>query len=282
MDTLLSAIACIVVLYNPENKVIEKWQNYASDNPMITFIFVDNTPACKINEDNQKIRNSFKHYYSLKENFGIAKAQNEGIKIAKKLKCEYIVFFDQDSVPAQNLIIDLVKEFKKLSAIYFLGAIGPAIINQTSLGNTCKKIKSIDEVDRIISSGTCTSMTVLNEVGLMEEQLFIDLVDFEWCWRAKSRGYSILQINSLPLHHKIGLNNVKFLGINLHITAPIRYYYIYRNTRKLLGRNYVPFTWKSYAFRHHIAALLLIPFCKEFKGKKISILKNAFKGIFAK
>ena len=192
-----------------------------------------------------------------------------------------MIFFDQDSEPTNDLIIGLRDKFIELSHTSKIAAIGPKIIDKSSITGT-QDSNTVYEIDKIISSGTFTSLKNIECIGGMDEKLFIDFVDHEWCWRARFNGYNIFITSSFHLNHRIGIKNVKFWGIHLHITAPIRYFYRYRNFRKLISRKYVPFKWKCHTFLHFLIIMFLIPFCTAFKGQKISSLKYAIMGIFSK
>lgn len=279
--------ACIIVYYKPNHSLVQKWIDLASStkkNENIEFIFIDNTPEEELDLQEYGYREKMSNYIPLKSNQGIAKAQNVGITRARELQCDYIVFFDQDSEPKPDLIIGLRNNFINYSKKMKLGAVGPHIVNMASdnKDDLSASVTEISYVDKMISSGTFTSIDVINDAGAMEDTLFIDLVDHEWCWRLQSKGYMLLRINSLQLKHKIGINNIKFMGAHLHLTAPKRYYYTFRNTRRLLFRNYVPTKWKVQAVRHNTVLLLFIPLCKAFKGLKAEILYNAIKGMFSK
>lgn len=274
-------LCCIVVLFKPQLSVIKSWQNLVNECNSIFFTFIDNTPEIEICDKNE-IANHLPNYYRLKANCGIAKAQNIGIKVAEKLGVNYIIFFDQDSKPSKDIIFKLKESFCNISKHEKIAAIGPLIHNLNSKEVTNYYDKEFVEMREIISSGTITSMDVIKDIGDMEDTLFIDHVDHEWCWRAKSKGYKIMLATRLNLDHKIGLSDVTCFGVVLHLTAPIRYFYTFRNRRKLMFRAYVPAEWKRYTIPRTIAMLILIPLCKGFKGQKWASFSQAIKGIFAK
>jgi rhamnosyltransferase len=70
---------------------------------------------------------------------------------------------------------------------------------------------------------------VFSGVGLMDEKLFIDWVDIEWCWRARARGYVIIGCADIVIQHYLG-NTLKKFGLkSYYIRSPIRHYYMIRN-----------------------------------------------------
>ncbi|HFP9739483.1 TPA: glycosyltransferase family 2 protein, partial [Escherichia coli] len=65
---------------------------------------------------------------------------------------------------------------------------------------------------QIIASGKLINLEVLDQVGFMEDDLFIDGVDHEWCWRAGRLGYKIAIIENAIMKHRLGDARGNFLG----------------------------------------------------------------------
>ncbi|MBC7320572.1 hypothetical protein H5T89_07980 [bacterium] len=63
----------------------------------------------------------------------------------------------------------------------------------------------------------------------MREDLFIDWVDMEWCWRARKKGYKLIGNADVTVYHQHGESSVRFLGKDITIRKPWRYYYTIRN-----------------------------------------------------
>lgn len=232
-------ICIIVVFYNPSEKQ-KKQVEFLSKH--FDVIVVDNSDVSNKIAEGTSLR-----YYALCENRGIAFAQNYGIKEAQKRGFTHILFQDQDSTLANGEIAELFNEYEKTKDIdSSIGAIGPLIVNESS-GNPYKHqyfSGSTDIVSSIISSGMLVEMETLKTVGLMEEDLFIDNVDHEWCWRAASKGYRIYMTNKALLAHNVGQYSKKIGRFQIIKSAPFRSYYKFRNNLILMCRGYVPFKWK--------------------------------------
>ena len=91
-----------------------------------------------------------------------------------------------------------------------------------------------------MSSGTLIHRNAIEYVGLFEEPLFIDCVDFEWGWRARSLGVKLLLVREAFFSHTIGDGLHRYE----QLPSPIRHYYQTRNINYMLTRNYVPKLWK--------------------------------------
>lgn len=271
----------IIVLYNPTEECKLYWREKSDE--IGNCIFVDNS-----SNPDEVFFSSFSDYIPLYENKGIAAAQNIGIKRAKDKNAVCVIFFDQDSKISKKLCLQLREEFKNLIIREGIrcGALGPSVIN-IETGEKYKGSEIIDgtpvETSTIISSGTITSLDVLDRVGLMNERLFIDLVDHEWCWRAKNKGYAIFRSTRAVLKHHVGLNTKYLFGNYMIVSAPERYYYQYRNTLWLLKTSLPPIVWKKRIARFRLLVFFAIPFMSDkpfktwlymIKGIKSGISEN--------
>ena len=142
----------------------------------------------------------------LLDNKGIALAQNVGINRAKVEGASYVILSDQDSEPAPDMVekLKLVAE-KQLAANVPLGAVAPiykdaedgllsGFVQVGFFGFKrvgCEESNRVVEADFLIASGSLIPMATIDVVGGMDDELFIDHVDTEWCFRAKSQGYRL-------------------------------------------------------------------------------------------
>lgn len=90
------------------------------------------------------------------------------------------------------------------------------------------------------------------------------------------KGYVCAITQRLKLQHKVGQCDHVFMGYPIIQSAPVRYYYQYRNFLWLIRRNYVPLKWKINAGIRKLAEIILLLF---YVKAKLAILKNIFLGI---
>ena len=171
------SVAIVVVLYKAEMSV---YHERLLEDEMVTLVVVDNTP-----DRDLALKKDRLIYVPLQRNMGIATAQNEGIRQAECLGCDYIIFFDQDSKIPERYSEGIIEEYKRIEQLIpNLFLLGPTIIN----GRTEEEYKSTIHKDiwmtedfirrrEIISSGSCVSLRKIEEVGLNDDSLFIDYVD---------------------------------------------------------------------------------------------------------
>lgn len=193
---------------------------------------------------------------ALPTNMGIAQAQNIGFNAAKKSGAEFLVYFDQDSVVSKQFIQPLKNAFLSLSKLHKVALVAPIfkderhgffypLIFLNKYGLRRKVIPTGSEVQPIpisiaISSGTFTSVAVMNAVGGMRSDFFIDYVDIEWCLRAGRAGYSLFAIPGVCMLHSIGDRSIPFLKWRLVIHSEWRRYYRIRNGFFMLRLAHVP------------------------------------------
>lgn len=274
-------IGSVIVLFYPDENGLRNLLQILMNSENTISIVVDNTPE-KYELNLDKINKNM-IYIPLGRNEGIAKAQNIGIKKAASLGCKYVCFFDQDSVISNNYVNDLLIGYKETSDFvdFNISTIGPRIFDKTngreykSHTHRRKEMGAFFFQRQIISSGSLIPITVIDEVGLMDESLFIDYVDHEWCWRATAKGYKCGLLKDLYMEHKIGYS-LNIGSYSIKVSAPTRYYYQYRNYFYLLKRKYVPVRWK---FFHGVKLVLILIFIPFFLSERKIVWKNMFKGI---
>jgi len=242
----LNDIYAVVILYNPNvNFLISNLPNILSQ--VNKVVLVDNSTS------SLQLTSEFDScvYIANHENLGIAKAQNIGIKYAIDDGAEYVILFDQDSEVDNKLITSLHQSFVASKDAYKLACVGPRVLDVFSNKKVSPLVQkekfTVDGLtvcSQIIASGKMISKDAVLAVGYMEDELFIDGVDHEWCWRAVSKGFNVAIDENAVMTHQLGEGRKSFCGIKYKISAPIRLYYQFRNILNLSRRDYVPVYWK--------------------------------------
>lgn len=255
----MQTIVAVVVTYNPS--VVEiKEQLEAIISEGISVVVIDNA-STNIDELATQLLgfdSAFLTIHRNTENLGLAAGQNLGIVEARRRHASHVMFFDQDSVPqpgfSQALLStedELTRRGEKFSAIgpatydpatsdYYpiTRYIGPFIRRHYPKGNT------LVEATFLISSGSLIRMQVLDEVGTMRSELFIDYIDVEWCLRARKFGYRCFVASSARMSHRIGDARIRIFGRTISAHSPLRRYYLIRNSFLMLRLEFVPVSYK--------------------------------------
>lgn len=279
----------IVVTYNPD--IDELKENIESViNQVGGICIVDNSTDMTL----QKKVLVFEGYNNIfvvsnNGNVGIATAQNIGMNWAIENGFNAFFLLDQDSKLMEDTVFKLVNEYNYLlDQNKKIACIGPlAFDRDRSEKDVYHSFDSgnerIIEVKQTLSSGSLIPKGSFIEIGGMEDDLFIDLVDYEWCWRAEKMGYSTFVTKEVKMAHRLGEDRYHFLGRSIGVPSPIRHYYQFRNTLIMFNRHYVPISFKvKYSlilpFKFFFFTLFVKPRAVRFKMITKGII-DALKGV---
>lgn len=261
---MISKTTIVIITYNPN---INNLNNVLSELNQVYHIVVSDNASQNI-IDIKKLVDTFSNteLISSPSNAGIASAQNKAIRKVLN-KAHYVFFLDQDSYISIESLRKLEKDMEILEkSDKEIGSVSAV----PEIKNTNSKFEKTNEV---ISSGMLVPVSTLRKVGLMKDDFFIDMVDYEWCWRALNKGYSIYKDNQVIFNHQIGTED-RILG-KIPI-APFRLYYVYRNTFYLLKKDYLP---KNYAFKLRYGLFKQFIFNVVFCPNKDRRIRYILKGI---
>ncbi|MGC2946181.1 glycosyltransferase family 2 protein [Burkholderia ambifaria] len=244
----------VIVFYRPDHGCVARANRLAKVWPCVV---VDNTES--VSTPAALGLDARVDYLANGANLGIATALNQGIERLIATGCRSALLFDQDSEPSEELLIELPRTLgAERMRDRRVALVGPAY-EDARLGGVAPfvrfgylKLRRIQpegvqpiEVDFLITSGSCVNLDAWRDIGPMDDALFIDFVDLEWCVRARSKGYSVLGAPALRLTHELGGEPVKVFGRTYPGHGPVRHYYLFRNAIALIRRAYVPWSWKS-------------------------------------
>ena len=275
--TMKENLVVVIVLYYPGEAALQRVQQLSCQTEVVV---VDNTPTSTISLGGPHLQ-----YITMGANKGIATAQNTAINMILQTHAEYVLFLDQDTcMTAQDMGMLIALYHQIYQDDEKIGALGPLPIEKDT-GKAYKssltgKRSRTCKVDSLINSGMLTTTSVIREVGNMDASLFIDYVDFEWCWRALKKGYHLYLTDKVSIAHKVGERTLSFGPFSFVVSAPMRYYYRTRNFLFLCRRNYVPCRWKIRTLIQTIIEPFFILFNSSYHHKRKLIFKNYFKGIY--
>ena len=229
----------------------------------------------------------------LASNVGLAEAQNLAIEKVESNVPDgaFILLLDQDSVPIDNCVEVLFNYAEKLrNKGMKLGAIGPALLDSFSdsrfgfIKNGRRFYKeeaenNIFECDGINSSGSLIPLTVWQKLGGNNDELFIDHVETDWCFRARAAGYTCYGTFDALLSHSMGESTLKYWLFGWRTMpdrTPNRHYYLFRNSIFLQQQDYVPRSWK---ILNIIKLLLTMGYFSIFSRKRLGHIFNMWNGV---
>jgi GT2 family glycosyltransferase len=217
-------LSIIIVNFNSGDyllRCLESVKNIKDEVELDLYV-VDNAST---DDSFKKAKNSFKSasFIENKENLGFGKANNQ---VLGQVKTEYILLLNPDtelkngtlttliSFMDQNLGVGastakIVLSSGKIDLTAHRGFPNPLASFLYMLGNdslyhlTNKNLNEIHEVDAITGAFFLTRKSVLEKVGLFDEDYFMYAEDIDLCYRIKKAGFKIMYVPTVSvLHHK--------------------------------------------------------------------------------
>ncbi len=215
-------LSAVVVFYYPSRDNIKHINKYLNEVDQIYVVDNSDDDVIRMQSDD-KIK-----YIKYGENKGIAKALNEGAKLAIKDKFKWLLTLDQDSKITSKNISDL-KSFIENTKEKNIGLVAP--YQDIGLPFT-KSSEEYEEYIELMTSGSVLNLDAYKKIGGFKDWLFIDCVDTDYCLNLHKNKYQVLRLNNVIMKHSLGnLRLHKFLGktYDCFNHNPIRRYYIVRN-----------------------------------------------------
>lgn len=202
------AICAVMVLYHPDVQIGENI--LALSEQVDNIVIVDNgsDPSIQSLLENMYLK---LHIIRNQSNLGIAAALNIGVIQAKRLGCEWVATFDQDSKVTPGMISQMLQVYEAYPNKGMLAGLSPCFQDQesgkvSSNNMLSQNAESPDYQELLVAmtSGHLLKTSIFNTVGYFNEDLFIDHVDTEFCLRCAAFGYKFLEVNDAILEHNLG------------------------------------------------------------------------------
>lgn len=175
---------------------------------------------------------------------GIAAALNVGVREALSRHYPWVVLFDQDSTVTSGFIEAMARGYRDHPLRDGVGVFCPHYVDRAS-GVAVKTTGLLADGSPMVAmtSGSLMPMWTFERCGWFLEDLFVDQVDVEYCFRLRSAGYLIARCDEARLLHAAGSPRTYRVSVFGSFRAthhsPLRRYYITRN-RLWIVRKY----WK--------------------------------------
>jgi len=159
-----------------------------------------------------------------KKNFGFAKANNQGIKIAVG---KYIFLLNSDTIIRSKALSKLVKFAEKSNDV---GGVAPRLLNSDgSIQASCFRFPSlrgaVEEfwfgkrgsfskyfpetsqpvaVDAVVGAALLLPRETISKIGFLDERYFMYFEDFDYCQRIKKAGLKLYYLPGAVITHLHG------------------------------------------------------------------------------
>lgn len=235
----MNNIAAGIVLYNPD--IIRLKENINAIREQVSFVLLVDNASHNIFDVESEF-SSLENVVIIKnnKNFGIASALNQIVDYCDQKKCEWVLTLDQDSVVPRNII----QNYNKYINYERVAILTPKILDRNDQKNNIMTINKneidFDYINKCITSASLINMKICKELGLFDEAMFIDLVDFDYCARVLKANYKILRVNKVVIIHQLGNMKVyNLFGKKIFVTnhSGERIYYYSRNSIYYLNKH---------------------------------------------
>lgn len=280
-------LGIVTVLYNSES-VLEGFFASLEGQTCKDFILyvIDNASADRSLDMAKHLasRSSFlTRFICNKQNFGVAKGNNQGIAAAMNEGCSHILLANNDIEFGDDVIELLMAKQNATNACMIVPKIlfyGTNLIwsagGAFTYKNACTIQYGYKEQDKQAYAGeywveyvpTCFVLIkteVFQKVGLMDETYFVYYDDTDFMYRALKKGIRTLYYGTPVIYHKESTCTGSVSGFRL----------------RFLTRNSIYFAYKNFSVLYFIYILLYIT-CRTFttdmlryKGKNVSIACKA-------
>ena len=183
-----------IVLYNPDYERLKASLDAIAQ--QFTSVILYNNGGCNVDliYDN-KPDNMELVLLGDGVNRGIAAGLNAILKEALAENNEWVITLDQDSVIPGNMR----EEYQKWTSNDRTAIICPQCIDKRRKYMHIKETPRMEKVQMCITSGSCMNIKIWKRLGGVDEWLFIDLVDNDYCKRVVLSGYEIIRLNNVIL-----------------------------------------------------------------------------------
>lgn len=263
MPTPVQAVCAVIVTYNPELEVVGRLFR-ALNEQACDFVVVDNHSdnASALRRELEGLPHARQQLFQT-DNIGQAAALNLGMEAARALSQPLVLLFDQDSTVPEGFCAGLLRAWDEArnDAPGAVAAVGPRLQDPVSgrripfrrfqhlldrKEHPAQTSRQLLHADFLITSGCLIAQDALAKIGPMRADYFIDNVDLEWCFRARSLGFHLYGTDHAVLHHRIGEASANLLvrkGLVVQHSA-LRFYYSTRNRLHLRRQPYAPLVWR--------------------------------------
>jgi rhamnosyltransferase len=276
-------ICAVISTYRPDNEFPRRVDLVSQQ--VGSVIIVNDSDSIVIHhllfqwfEQNKTLSNVILHTND--SNMGVSASLNVGLKLAIKLGFNHFLFLDDDTTVMPGLVEKLIyykdrvnKESKTPVGIISMSGIpiGETLEDTHSYGEQWQDKRGV------ITSGSFFDLHVVNAVACFREEFIIDAIDYDYCLRARKKGFRVIKIMEPGIFHTIGKN----LGKNSFDENEYKYRRLYYSIRNgtVLAKEYL-FSDPLYTVAVIITQLriiLIILFTESCKSRKLKCVIHGYR-----
>jgi rhamnosyltransferase len=257
------SVCTVIVTYHPSAGMLKNMRNVLAQ--VQGLVVVDNGS----NPDELELLHLASREFNFQliengENLGVAEALNQGMRWAKNHGYCWVIFFDQDSKITDGFIAWMFAVLRTHPEGERVASIYPTYVDpDTGIDLAVPRTKDGSPMFPM-TSGSLMPMWIFDKIGSFASEYFIDLVDWEYCFRIRAAGFLVADSRQAKLLHSPGNpSTITILGRTFLHTQhnALRRYYISRNSiafyRKYLC-SFPRWVLKAVYWQLHETAICLI------------------------
>jgi rhamnosyltransferase len=230
-------LAAVLTTYRPDADLFERF--VATIGACHCVVVVDNTPGghpfgplpprVQVLQDGK--------------NKGLGRALNQGLDAARSAGADCAILFDQDSSPDPALLQRMLAVLVAVNRVHGpCAAIGPRLLDDalSPASPSATPAHALKDMTCLPTSGLLFRLDAAGADQRFSEELFLDFVDFDWCWRLRARGWRFFCALDVGMPHRLGVAQRRLLGLTYHVPATYRHYFQFRDTLMLTTKPHVP------------------------------------------
>ena len=172
----VSEVCAIMTTFEPGPSIVDRISDISDQVRHVILVNDSGSEKVKINLNNWLPKSDQVTLIHNSENIGIASSLNAGVKQAKELGYSWFLTLDDDSRIYKDIVSKLIQFHDASISKYKVGIISLSRYNDQSQSKSSVEIKR-----GVITSGSLFNINIFELVGGFREELFIDLVDYEFC-----------------------------------------------------------------------------------------------------
>lgn len=290
-------IPAVIVTYHPDPEWPARLAAVRREHARILVVDNSTEPEARNRVTNTAAAIPGTAVLSLLGNPGIGAALNLAFSTLAAEGHARAVAYDQDSTPAPGFAAALAATSAALPRAAVIGANWtdprrpgrPALFLRPGFPMNLgfRRVPADQDLSGllcVITSGSLFDLSAWRALGGFAEELFLDLVDTDYCLRARRAGHDIAASNAARLlHHRGEKKAVRFLGHVFHPahTPAFRLYCLSRNRLLLLRRHRLrPIAWTLYESAYALKLTFDALFLENDTTKRlVAILRGTFHGL---
>lgn len=281
-------IGVVTVLYQSDLVLPDFFRSLAGQSNVNIKLYVidnsENDSGCKISRELADRFGISTYIVFNNENVGVARGNNQGIKMALDDGCEYVLLANNDvDFPDPEVVAGLVKRAQNADALAAVPKITYFGTNQIwCAGGRFSRFRAITphvgyrredlgqfDLEKFTEyAPTCFMLlhkSIFSTIGFMDEKYFVYYDDSDFVWRMNNAGIRLLYVPTSRVAHKVSVSTGG-------IESPFGLFYTSRN-RVYFSRKNLPVAQCAIAITYSIVWLIFK--CMRFSpAARSSVVKG--------